>query len=126
MSKYRNETPNGLTFDSKIALCAVPLKRAGHKYLEDWRFGVLILLPFADAIILFVSRVPPTRTMKPLLSVIFLALWGPALAEKDSNYYPEGMVNSNVDEKMYWRDASNVLEDLGEFDALYVTFHSCV
>lgn len=46
-------------------------------------------------------------------------------AEKDSNYYPNGYSNPNIDEEMYWRDASNVLDDLSQFSKLYVTFHQC-
>ena len=47
-------------------------------------------------------------------------------AEKDTQYYPDGMSNPNaVSSKMYWADASNVLNDIGKFDALYVTHHHC-
>jgi hypothetical protein len=46
-------------------------------------------------------------------------------AEKDSAYYPDGMENPNVDDKMYWADATNVLEDIAQFDALYITHHGC-
>jgi hypothetical protein len=44
---------------------------------------------------------------------------------KDTNYYRPGVSNPNVNEKMYWRDSFNVLEDLSKFDRLYVKFHSC-
>jgi hypothetical protein len=56
---------------------------------------------------------------------IFVALLSQAVSEKDSSYYPDGIANTNVNQKMYWRDASNVLQDLDKFDALYVSFHNC-
>jgi hypothetical protein len=46
-------------------------------------------------------------------------------AEKDSNYFPLGYSNPNVHEKMYWRDSSNVLEDLSTFSKLYVSYQNC-
>ena len=46
-------------------------------------------------------------------------------AEKDSAVYPDGMENPNVNNKMYWADAMNVLEDISQFDALYITHHGC-
>jgi hypothetical protein len=46
-------------------------------------------------------------------------------AEKDGNYYPSGMKNPNVNEKMYWRNSYDVIDDIASFDALYVKFHSC-
>ncbi|KAL3916011.1 MAG: hypothetical protein SGILL_005373 [Bacillariaceae sp.] len=46
-------------------------------------------------------------------------------AVKDDEYYRAGMGNPNVDLKMYWADAHNVLEDLDQFSALYVQFHNC-
>lgn len=48
-----------------------------------------------------------------------------AKAEKDSAYYPDGMENPNVKDKMYWADAVNVLEVLSQFDALYLSHHGC-
>jgi hypothetical protein len=45
-------------------------------------------------------------------------------ADKDSNRYPWGQ-NPNVDFKMYWKDSSNVLQDLNEFQALYIKVHGC-
>lgn len=35
------------------------------------------------------------------------------------------MGNPNVDLKMYWADAHNVLEDLDQFSYLYVQYHNC-
>ena len=65
------------------------------------------------------------RTMiLQLLSSALLA--SVALAShKDSNYYPEGYGNPNVDRKMYWQDAPNVLEDLSKFSKLYVSYQNC-
>jgi hypothetical protein len=60
-----------------------------------------------------------------LLIVSLLAAVNVVNAEKDGNYYPSGMKNPNVNEKMYWRNAHDVIEDISSFDALYVKFHSC-
>jgi hypothetical protein len=57
------------------------------------------------------------------LFMAFLVVEG--LSEKDTNYYRPGVSNPNVNEKMYWRDSFNVLEDLSKFSHLYVKFHSC-
>jgi hypothetical protein len=57
------------------------------------------------------------------LLMAFLVVEG--LSGKDTNYYRLGASNPNVNEKMYWRDSFNVLEDLSEFSHLYVKFHSC-
>ncbi|KAG7347278.1 hypothetical protein IV203_015983 [Nitzschia inconspicua] len=46
-------------------------------------------------------------------------------AVKDDEYYRAGMGNPNVDLKMYWADAHNVLEDLSQFSTLYVQYHHC-
>lgn len=53
------------------------------------------------------------------------ALLGLVQAYKDQNYYPKSVVNVNVYDNMYWRDAENVLEDLQSFSSLYVKFHNC-
>lgn len=47
------------------------------------------------------------------------------VAVKDDEYYRAGMGNPNVDLKMYWADAHNVLEDLDQFSALYIQYHNC-
>jgi hypothetical protein len=56
-----------------------------------------------------------------------VVLWTPVVeASKDSySYYANGITNPNIKEKMYWREGYNVLEDLDQFAALYVTYHSC-
>ena len=46
-------------------------------------------------------------------------------AYKDDSYYMAGSGNPNVNEKMYWKDAENVLQDLSSFKSLYVEFHNC-
>lgn len=46
-------------------------------------------------------------------------------AEKDSNPYAWGE-NPNKSFKMYWNDARNVLQDLDQFQSLYVKYHGCV
>lgn len=47
-------------------------------------------------------------------------------ADKDSDYYPPGMANNNVKSAMYWKDSINVLQDLDQFEALYIQYHGCV
>jgi hypothetical protein len=54
-----------------------------------------------------------------------LLLAGSVRGSKDSVYYRAGMGNPNVDLKMYWADARNVLEDLDQFSALYIQYHNC-
>lgn len=63
----------------------------------------------------------------PVLSAFcfFLLSLGAAGADKDDSYYVLGTGNPNVNEKMYWKDAENVLQDLSQFSALYVRFHHC-
>lgn len=46
-------------------------------------------------------------------------------AAKDDEYYRAGMGNPNVDLKMYWADAHNVIQDLDEFSYLYIQYHNC-
>lgn len=47
--------------------------------------------------------------------------------DKDTSYYPyPNFVNPNIYYKMYWKDAQNVISDMDEFSALYVTHHGCV
>jgi hypothetical protein len=46
-------------------------------------------------------------------------------AAKDDSYYPGGISNPNVKQKMYWHDAHNVLQDLSLFQELRIQFHSC-
>jgi len=43
----------------------------------------------------------------------------------DDEYYRAGMGNPNVDLKMYWADAHNVVEDLDQFSSLYIEYHNC-
>lgn len=64
-----------------------------------------------------------------MLACIILAcsiISTPATAEKDSNMYPWGYNPNNQRFKMYWKDASNVLQDLNDFQSLYVTYEGCV
>lgn len=46
-------------------------------------------------------------------------------ADKDANIYPWGS-NPNTHFKMYWKDAANIIQDLDNFQALYVQVHGCV
>jgi len=57
--------------------------------------------------------------------LLFLALLRLSDAERDSNPYPFGN-NPNSQFKMYWKDSSNVLQDIDEFQALYIKYHGCV
>jgi len=47
-------------------------------------------------------------------------------ADKDSDYYPVGMRNPNLKKAMYWKDSINVLQDLDQFESLYIKYHGCV
>jgi hypothetical protein len=66
-----------------------------------------------------IGKIPAAMLLIPLL------LAAVTNAEKDGNYYPSGMKNPNVNEKMYWRNSYDVIDDIASFDALYVKFHSC-
>ena len=61
----------------------------------------------------------------PLLLLVVLLLTTLCQADKDSNIYPWGE-NPNTHFKMYWKDAANVIQDLDQFQALYVQVHGCV
>lgn len=46
---------------------------------------------------------------------------------KDNSYYPyPEFVNPNTYYRMYWKDAANVIEDMDEFESLYIKYHGCV
>lgn len=66
------------------------------------------------------------------MRTFLMMLWLPALllpaasAEKDSDYYLSGFSNPNVKHEMYWKDSINVLQDLDQFESLYITYHHCV
>lgn len=65
----------------------------------------------------------PTNAVVVLVSLAVLATH--AAAEKDSSYYPADVSNPNVEDRMYWKDSQNVLEDLDQFSKLYVKYHTC-
>lgn len=48
-----------------------------------------------------------------------------AKADKDDSYYIAGTGNPNKDERMYWKDAENIFQDLSQFEELHVEFHNC-
>lgn len=79
------------------------------------------------SLVLIFSKIALENTMVMLQAVVsFLLLATMATATKDANYYPGGTSNPNVNNPMYWNDAVNVLQDLKQFQALYIKFHSCV
>jgi hypothetical protein len=65
--------------------------------------------------------------MKAISGLVLLAsLLAIASASKDSlSLYRNGASNPNVDNPMYWQDSENVLQDLAQFDKLYVQYHGC-
>lgn len=67
--------------------------------------------------------------MVPVMWWFFLGMAStPSLltnALKDDSYYMAGSGNPNVNEKMYWKDADNILQDLSKFKALYVDYSGC-
>ena len=60
-----------------------------------------------------------------LLGLLVAIVYEYTLASKDAHYFTPGTSNPNLNEAMYWRDAINVLQDLNQFQYLYVSFHSC-
>ena len=64
--------------------------------------------------------------MKWTIAFVVLAVVAAlAYADKDTDYYPTGVSNPNVERKMYWKKAINVLQDISQFDKLYVQYHTC-
>jgi hypothetical protein len=61
-----------------------------------------------------------------VVAVLLFAAAPFASAVKDDSYYNANSGNPNMDLPMYWKDSENVLQDLSQFSALYVEFHSCV
>ena len=57
------------------------------------------------------------------LSILLFATF--VAADKDSGYYGDGKSNPNENNSHYWKEAKNVLQDLDQFDALYVKYHNC-
>lgn len=55
---------------------------------------------------------------------LFATLCSVACAS-DGNYYPPGISNPNTDNPLYYRNAIDVLKNLGSFRALYVRHESC-
>jgi hypothetical protein len=68
--------------------------------------------------------IPLTARVAALLLIVSLQTLL-VCADKDSNPYAWGE-NPNNRFKMYWNDASNVLQDLDQFQSLYVKYHGCV
>ena len=57
------------------------------------------------------------------LSILLFATF--VAADKDSGYYADGKSNPNEKKSHYRKEAKNVLQDLDQFDALYVKYHNC-
>jgi hypothetical protein len=64
-------------------------------------------------------------TMVQTTILILLAAAAVVTADKDGQYFTSGTRNPNTNDRMYWRDAQDVIDDIASFDALYVQFHSC-
>ena len=60
-----------------------------------------------------------------MMKLVLFVLATAASASKDSNYYPWG-TNPNSANPMFWNDATDILADLTQFQALYIKYHSCV
>mmetsp|Transcript_24909 Transcript_24909/g.54653 ORF Transcript_24909/g.54653 Transcript_24909/m.54653 type:complete len:481 (+) Transcript_24909:108-1550(+) len=60
-----------------------------------------------------------------LAFTLLLGAFAAVNATKDDEYYRAGMGNPNVELKMYWADAHNVLQDLSQFSYLYIQYHNC-
>lgn len=58
-------------------------------------------------------------------ALVYGLLLGSTQAAKDDSYYIAGTGNPNGNEKMYWKDAENIFQDLSQFSELYVEFHNC-
>ena len=83
---------------------------------------------------MIIRKAKTTMTTKFAMAVATALLWStactnnvvvPVAANKDESYYVNGITNPNVREKMYWKEGYNVLQDLDQFAALYVTYHNC-
>jgi hypothetical protein len=61
-----------------------------------------------------------------LLILLLLLLPTQSEAAKDNDYYFPGFTNPNTNNKMYWKDSIGVLQDLDQFEYLYVAYHHCV
>lgn len=68
-----------------------------------------------------------TMTMMTTTRVILLVLLSVVgvQCDKDDSYYKPGSGNPNTNQKMYWKDAENVLQDISKFETLYVEFQHC-
>lgn len=58
-----------------------------------------------------------------------MSSWHTAVAysSHDSQFYSSeyGMQNPNIHNGLYFAEAANVVDNLDEFEALYVTHHNC-
>jgi hypothetical protein len=61
-----------------------------------------------------------------LLQFLLVVLLRLASGAKDNDYYFPGFVNPNTEYAMYWKDSINILQDLDQFESIYITYHHCV
>lgn len=66
------------------------------------------------------------QTLSSLFFLLLSGLFTSSQAARDNDYYFPSFVNPNAKNKMYWKDSVNVLEDLDQFESLYITYHHCV
>lgn len=72
------------------------------------------------------NQVIKCATMRFCNQLLLLGLYFQrVLSAKDAHYFTPGTSNPNVDHPLYWRDAVNILQDLDQFQYLYVSFNSC-
>lgn len=70
------------------------------------------------------------RSSSPVASLLLGILLAatctpPVTADKDGSYYKAGAGNPNIYQSMYWKDANDILQDLSQFQYLYVEFQHC-
>jgi len=72
------------------------------------------------------ALVRPVAARLALLVSLFLSAITAATAGQHNGNAPWGTGRPPREFRMWWRDPSNVLEDLEQFSALYVRAHGCM
>ena len=96
--------------DDGNSRCATPLRR--KRTSEDMGKGSHVLVRPAARLALLIS--------------LFLSAITAASAGQHNGNAPWGTGRPPREFRMWWRDPSNVLEDLEQFSALYVRAHGCM